>query len=244
MRRPVIAVLVAAATSLFSVAVPVELGICAASALADPGSFGGAMQADYGMAVDGSDGLVVVNRSGVFRTLDGGATWTNITPRSLRRLVDHAAKVIAIGPDIWLEMEGDERFGFLPHSRNGGRSWQIARIPGSVQMSDLVFENQRNGWVTDTTSSQTQVRYRTTDGGVRWRRSGHRPRITVPFTVSGVKVAKRGSMPAGLKITNAVRSPGGSFWALATGPASGTYVPTYLLRSTNGGHTWKTVPSR
>jgi photosystem II stability/assembly factor-like uncharacterized protein len=244
MRRSVTAVLVAAASSLLAVAVSVELGISAASAFADPGSLGGAMQADYGMAVDGSDGLVVVNRSGVSRTVDGGATWTNITPRSLRLLVDHVAKVIAIGPDIWLEMEGDERFGFLPYSRDGGRSWQIARIPGSVQMSDLVFENQRDGWVTDTTSNQTQVQYRTTDGGVRWRRSGHRPRIKVPLTVTGVEVAKRGSVPAGLKITNAVRSPGGPFWALATGPATGTYFPTYLLRSTNGGHAWTTVPSR
>jgi len=47
------------------------------------------MQANYGIAVDGRDGLVVANRSGVFRTVDGGASWTNITPKTLLHLVDH-----------------------------------------------------------------------------------------------------------------------------------------------------------
>jgi photosystem II stability/assembly factor-like uncharacterized protein len=244
MRRSIVAVLVvAAASSLLTLVVSIVLGIGVDSAFAASRPFGAAVQADYGMAVDGADGLAVVNRSGVFRTADGGATWTNITPRSLRRLVDHVAKVIAIGPDIWLEMEGGDLFGFLPYSRDGGHSWQIARITGSVQMSSLVFENPRDGWVTDTTSTYKQVQYRTTDGGMRWRRSGHRPKITVPSTVSGVRAPTHGSVPAGLKIRSAVRSPGGLSWALASGPAIASYFPTYLLRSTNGGQVWTTVPN-
>jgi photosystem II stability/assembly factor-like uncharacterized protein len=218
------------------------LGITAPAAVAASDPFSGDMQAEYAVGADGSDGLVVVNRFGVLRTVDGGATWTNITPRSLRRLVDHIAKVVAIGPNIWLEMEGDDLFGFLPYSRDGGRDWRTARIPGSVQMSNLVFENHRDGWVTDTTAKQKQVQYKTTDGGLRWHRAGPRPRITVPATVSGVKLPKHGSVPAGLKITSAFRSPGGPSWALASGPATGSYYPTYLLRSTDGGHTWTTVP--
>lgn len=202
------------------------------------------MQAEYGIGVDGPDGLVVVNRSGVFRTVDGGAGWTNITPRSLRGLVDHVAAVIAIGPDIWLEMEGSDLFGFLPYSRDGGRSWHIARIGGSTQMSNLVFQNRRDGWVTDSTSNYKQVQYRTTDGGLRWRRSGPRPRIAVPPTVSGLKLSTNGAAPAGLRIRDALRSPGGPSWALASGPATGSYYPTYLLRSTNSGRNWTTVPTR
>jgi photosystem II stability/assembly factor-like uncharacterized protein len=245
MRRSIIAVLiVAAASSLFVLVVSILLGLGDESAVAASRPFGGAVQADYGMAVDGPDGLVVVNRSGVMRTVDGGATWTNITPRSLRRLVDHVAKVIAIRPDIWLEMEGGHLFGFLPYSRDGGHSWQFARITGAVQMSSLVFVNPRDGWVTDTTSDYKQVQYKTTDGGMSWRRSGRRPKITVPPAVSGVRASAHGSVPAGLKITSAVRSPGGPSWALASGHAIGSYYPTYLLRSTDGGQAWTAVPSR
>jgi photosystem II stability/assembly factor-like uncharacterized protein len=243
MRRSTIAVLVvAAASSLLALVVSIFVGLGADSAFAASRPFGAALQADYGMAVDGRDGLVVVNRSGVLRTVDGGATWTNITPRSIHRLVDHVASVIAIGPDIWLEMEGDERFGFLLYSRDGGRSWQIARIAGSVQMSNLVFENPRNGWVTNTARDFKKVQYRTVDGGRSWQRSGRRPKLTVPSTLSGVRVSTHGAVPAGLKVTDAVRSPGGLSWALASGPVLGSYFPPYLLRSTNGGQVWTTVP--
>jgi len=240
MRRSTNSVQLAAA-ALLAAAVSIVLGIGADPVFAASGPFGAAVQADYGMAVDGPDGLVVVNRSGVLRTVDGGATWTNITPRSLRRLVDHIDKVIAIGPDIWLEMEGSDLYGFLLYSRDGGHSWHTARIAGSVQMSSVVFENQRDGWVTDTTSKYKQIQYETTDGGIRWRRSGHRPKITVPAAVSGVRVYTHGSVPAGLKLRSAVRSPAGLFWALAWGPSTSSYFPTYLLRSTNGGHEWTTV---
>jgi photosystem II stability/assembly factor-like uncharacterized protein len=244
MRRSGIAVLVvAAASSVFVLVVSIVLGLGDDSAVAASSPLGAVVQAEYGMAVDGADGLVVVNRSGVWRTVDSGATWTNITPKSLRRLVDHVAKVIAIGPDIWLEMEGGHLFGFLPYSRDGGHSWQFARITGTVQMSGLVFGNQRDGWVTGTTSNYKQVQYRTTDGGMSWRRSGRRPKITVPAAVSGMRASTHGSVPADLKITSAVRSPGGPSWALASGPAIGSYCPTYLLRSNDGGRAWTAVRS-
>jgi photosystem II stability/assembly factor-like uncharacterized protein len=244
MKRSGIALpVVAAGSSLLALAVSIVLGIGANSAFATGRPLGGAIQANYGMAIDGRDGLVVVNRSGVLRTVDGGASWANITPRSLRRLVDHIAKVIAIGPHIWLEMEGDERFGFLPYSRDGGRSWQIARIAGSVQMPNLVFENPRDGWVTATAPNFKKVQYRTVDGGRTWHRSGHRPKVTVPSTVSGVRASAHGAVPAGLKITDAVRSPGGPSWAQASGPTIGSYFPTYLLRSTDGGRAWTIVPN-
>lgn len=244
MRRAVIALPDGVARcSLLALAVSILIGIGTTQAVAASDPFRGDMQAEYGMAVDGAEGLVAVNRAGVFRTIDGGAQWTNITPRSLRRLLDHVDKVIAIGPNIWLEMEGSDLFGFLPYSRNGGRTWHTSRIPGSIQMSNLVFKNQHDGWVTDTTAKQKQVQYRTTDGGTRWHRFGPRPKITIPATVSGVKAPTHGSVPAGLKIRSAIRAPGGPSWALASGPATGSYYPTYLLRSTDDGQTWMTVLS-
>jgi BNR/Asp-box repeat len=219
-------------------------GTGAAPALAGSDPFRADLQAEYGIAVDGPTSLVVVNNAGVFRTVDGGAQWTNITPVSLRHLVDHVAKVIAIGPDIWLEMEGDERFGFLRCSRDGGRTWRTTRIAGAVQMSGLVFENQRDGWVTVTTAKYQRARYRTTDGGRTWHRSGELPTIAVPRTVSGTRITTHGLAPAGLTVRYAIRFPGGLSWALASGPDLGSYFPTYLLRSTNGGRTWTTVPRR
>jgi len=205
------------------------------------------MQADYGMAIDGRSGLVVVNRSGILRTFDDGKSWKDITPRSLRDLLSHVANVIAIGPRIWLEMEGDDRFGFVPFSQDGGRIWRVARIAGSVQLSGLVFTNQRDGWVTDTTSRYKQVRYETTDGGVSWQRAGRAPKIKVPSSVSGIRISTDGVAPMGLKLSDAVRSPGGHGWAQATGPAIigpaiGSYYPTYLLESKNDGRSWATVP--
>lgn len=205
-------------------------------------SFGRVMQAEYGMAIDGPSGLVVVNGSGVFRTVDGGESWKNVTPRSLRHLVSHVAKVIAIGPRIWLEMEGDDRFGFVPFSPDGGRTWRFGRIAGSTQMSNLVFNDRRDGWVTDTTSSHKHVRYKTTDGGIAWRRAEGTPKIKVPALVSGVSIPTHGIAPGELKVIDAVRAPGGLAWAQATGPATGLSYPTYLLGSKNDGRSWSTVP--
>ena len=241
-RRQVFVQVVGATGLVLALAVSIGLSGGSAAALAASGPFGSDLQAEYGMAVDGSDGLVVVNRSGVFRTVDRGARWTNITPRLLRRVADHVEKVIAIGPDIWLEMEGSDLFGFLPYSQDGGRSWRTARIAWSVQISNVVFDNPRDGWLTDTTSENKHVQYRTTDGGVRWKRSGPRPQITVPYSVSGVYLSTHGTAPRGLKIQDALRAPGGPSWALAAGPVLGSYYPTYLLRSTNNGQTWTTVP--
>ena len=110
-------------------------------------------------------------------------------------------------------------------------------------MSGLTFVNRNEGWVTDTTAHFKQVQYKTTNGGATWRRMGRKSAATVPSTVSGIRASRHGTVPAGLKITNAVRSPGGLTWALATGPATGTYYPTYLLRATRSGHAWATVPT-
>jgi len=141
-------------------------------------------------------------------------------------------------------MEGSDLYGFIPYSRNGGHTWQVTTIAGSVQMSGLVLENQRDGWVTDISSNYKKVEYKTTDGGIKWQRSGHRPKITVPSTVSGISASTRGTVPAGLTIKYAIRFPGGLTWAQATGPAVGPYYPTYLLRLTADGRAWTTVPGR
>jgi hypothetical protein len=84
----------------------------------------------------GPTGLIVANLQGVFRTVDSGRHWTNITPpviASQRILLSHINKIVSLGINrIWLELEGDTRIEFTPYSSNGGSSWHSLKTTAVV----------------------------------------------------------------------------------------------------------------
>ena len=199
----------------------------------------GAMQAEWAIGIDGRNGLVVANDHGVFRTLDGGREWADITPKAMDGFYEHIGTVIATSNRIWLELEGASVFDFLPYSFNGGRTWHTVKFAGFL--SGLVFTNRNDGWVTVTSMSGKRMRYRSKDGGVNWQRSTSAAKVTAPSSVVGIMIPNRGAVPAGLKILHAVRVPGGQAWAQALDRTHGLSSPTYLLKSRYAGKTWSLV---
>jgi hypothetical protein len=224
-----------------AVAAAVVAVLLAASADATPTVAVRSMEAEYAIGLDGPNGLVVASRHGVFRTLDGGRRWSDITPKILDGFYEHVDKIVAFGNRVWLELEGASVFDFLPYSSDGGRVWHSVRFSGAL--SGLGFANPDDGWVMVTSSNGKRMLYASTDGGAEWRRSPRNHRAALPSVV-GSTIPGRGAVPTGLRIRYAIRSPDGLAWAQAWGLTLGTFTPTYLLRSDDGGKTWASVTGR
>jgi photosystem II stability/assembly factor-like uncharacterized protein len=79
----------------------------------------------------GPKGLIVGNFQGVYRTVDSGRHWANITPPVIASqpiLLSHLNKIVSIGGKrIWLELIGDAQIDFTPYSSNGGLSWRLLK---------------------------------------------------------------------------------------------------------------------
>src|ERR1035437_151033 len=89
--------------------------------------------------VAGPKGLIVGNLQGVYRTIDSGLHWVNITPPVIASqpiLLSHLTMIVSIGGNrIWLELIGDTRFDFTPYSPNGGLSWRLLKNTAVVPSS-------------------------------------------------------------------------------------------------------------
>src|SRR5665213_1893194 len=85
--------------------------------------------------------LIVGNLQGVYRTIDSGRHWVNITPPVIASqpiFLSHLTKIVSIGGHrVWLEFIGDTRFNFTPYSSDGGLSWRLLKstavVPSSTQ---------------------------------------------------------------------------------------------------------------
>lgn len=221
-------------------AVVTVLVAVAASAHAGSAVVPHSMEAEYAIGLNGPNGLVVANRRGVFRTLDRGKRWSNITPKMLDGFYEHVSKIVANGNRLWLELEGSSVFDFLPYSSNGGRVWHSVKFPGAV--SGLVFTSSDDGWATVNGVNGRRMVYKSTDGGAAWSVCrGSRGRLCRHPVIARTTIPSRGAVPSGLRIWYAIRAPRGLAWAQAWGPALGNFTPTYLLRSDDGGKTWTSV---
>jgi|GEM_PF-3053899 photosystem II stability/assembly factor-like uncharacterized protein len=203
-----------------------------------------AMQAEYQIGIDGPRGLVVANRDGIFRTQDGGSTWTKITPPSFAPIYYvHVFVIVAVGDRIWLEMEGADIWDTVPYSWNGGHTWRDGSFGGLGFLSDLVFTNGQDGWVHVGRDDGSRSLYRTTDGGATWvvDRTAADSKIKSPASIVGRVLPARGTTPDGLRIERGIQAVGGLAWAPAWGPPIGNLTPQYLLRSTDGGKIWQLV---
>jgi photosystem II stability/assembly factor-like uncharacterized protein len=122
---------------------------------------------------------------GVFTTSDGGATWRRVplaiqtrnnslfTPGAL----DSAHFTDANTGSITGEMyDGDRRYFFALHTRDGGRSWSLFRIPSRATHSSQFLDPAR-GWtaafIPRASGEESEVydtpMLRTDNGGLSWR---------------------------------------------------------------------------
>jgi photosystem II stability/assembly factor-like uncharacterized protein len=200
-----------------------------------------AMTAQYGIAVDGAKGLIVVNGEGVFLTRDEAAHWTRITPELIVGWEEHVVKVDVIGDRVWLDMEGASVWDFVPYSWDDGLTWRMFRFPDCSFVSGLTFANSNYGTATVTTCGGMTSLWDTTDGGASWNISSSKVPATGPS--DGTPVTPKGTLPQGLTFRSALSAGRGLIWARAWGPSRGKSTPTYLLRSTNNATTWSWVLS-
>jgi hypothetical protein len=146
----------------------------------------------YEVAIVRPHELIVANHKGIYKvTAD---QWTNITPPLINSqpvLLSHIFKIVTYGDErIWLEMEGDFRFDFIPYSSDGGVTWQTADLPdGANNPTSLRFTSPNDGRVIAyaSTSSTNQndnekLSLQTVDGGASWTLTTERP---VPTSMIG-----------------------------------------------------------
>lgn len=117
----------------------------------------------------------------VFRTVDGGDRWVEVTPEEVRdaerRAYHGMAGEFLDGDAAWLALITDEepRLTVL-HTGDGGRTWYAVRVentaPGHIYGASLDFIDRQQGWLMiepeHGMSSCPGELYRTVDGGKHW----------------------------------------------------------------------------
>lgn len=174
-----------------------------------------------------------IKDGGVFRTVDGGNSWTGVTPSGVNLGgISHPSGAPAYFLDAdraWIADNRDRRLTVFK-TVNGGQSWARVELDteGGAQ---LHFIDERYGWMllhqgVAMGSEQVEI-YRTTDGGDTWTRTaGAGPDADqqqdgrLPF----------GGIKKGTSFKNTVVG-----WVTAEdrGPGGGR-----LYKTTDGGATW------
>lgn len=104
---------------------------------------------------NGTDVLAVGNTGVVYRSFNGGQTWTNRTLGN-----KHLRDVVARNLTIWVA--GDS--GKVYSSVNSGGAWSLFVAPGAPDLRALAFPSDNIGYVVGALGSI----YKTTDGGATW----------------------------------------------------------------------------
>ncbi|HTU24152.1 MAG TPA: hypothetical protein VMF30_02065 [Pirellulales bacterium] len=166
---------------------------------------------------------------GVFRSADGGLSWTRVKPRG------GWAQVRLTGPqDVWLlESTFVDRkpVVHLWHSTDAGRNWQEP-LPETLIGGFCLYARGRHCWIFS--GRADGMSFASADGGQSWRRIDFHGLLA-----GGTHLAIPADVP-----TNAPAGPNEGFVAYAFGHrASGSRSP--MAKSIDGGHEWEaiTLPS-
>ena len=122
--------------------------------------------AQHGFAIGGNASGDVLGPA-AYRTDDGGATWTDITPAGSGMASDLS---FADAQHGWLGQWGGNPFfptGSLLVTSDGGTSWQTLTISSGVVPTQVALVDALHGYVGDIKGRV----WSTTDGGAHWRRS-------------------------------------------------------------------------
>ncbi|WP_426242863.1 WD40/YVTN/BNR-like repeat-containing protein [Nocardioides sp. LHG3406-4] len=179
-------------------------------------------------AVSGKVAWVTGSEGGVWRTVDGGTSWKDVTPaaqtlmlRDVEATSKKEALVLAIGP-------GEE--SQILRTDDGGESWATTFVndePAAFYDCMAMFPNGRDGLaLSDPVDGQLRL-IRTRDGGRSWSRVGGAglPKPVADefyFAASGTCLVTSGDRDA---------------WIVSGGGAA------RVLHSTDRGRTWKAADS-
>ncbi len=140
---------------------------------------------EVGWAVGNFYGTGTTNIGGLFMTSDGGDNWQRV-PIAVQRKTNstrftrgklHSVRFTDVGNGVITgEMEdGDERFFFTLKTRNGGETWEQARVPSSGNHSTQFVDSAR-GWMAASALREGSadakiydtILLRTDNGGKSW----------------------------------------------------------------------------
>ena len=208
--------------------------------------------------IDGKRGWVAGDNGFLFRTEDGGATWTrqNVTTMAAINVIyfrDKEAGFFLAGNSIFV-------------TRDNGATWTQLKMfspeefdGADVELYSVRFASKKKGWVVGSVSKRDRVidsvLIYTEDGGETWRRQRAPSRlelIHIDFVSD-----KRGWI-VGDGGTILFTRDGGQSWTKQNAPVSGTFYHVdfrsdkkgfvvgergTLLRTVDGGETWTEVPT-
>jgi photosystem II stability/assembly factor-like uncharacterized protein len=162
---------------------------------------------------------------GVFKSEDGGLSWTRVKPRG------GWVQVRLAGPqDVWLlESTYVERrpVVHLWHSTDAGQNW-LEPLPEKLIGGLCLYCRGRQRWVFS--GRADGMNFASADGGETWRRIDFRGLLA-----GGTHLAIPADAP-----TDAAEGPGEGFVAYAFGHRA-TANRSPLAKSTDGGHRWEEV---
>lgn len=176
----------------------------------------------------------------LYRTEDGGKTWTNVSPVSqasftappqFRRNLFFYDK-----ENGWIAR--DEFNGGKPvilHTVNGGETWITSTFPDKTHIAAIQFINAKTGWLlcsADSGMSHSEKSlYLTTDGGATWKKimqnTGYIP----------TNDATKEAIPQSGYVTGISFQDAKNGWVTLNGPAG-----SKVYHTVNGGETWSQAP--
>lgn len=169
----------------------------------------------------------------LYRTGDGGATWTDVTPAGAQILAGQpdAGPVAFVQTDLAWAFGQAGGTAQLFHTADGGKTWSKAQVPAVGHLQPFFLDAQ-NGWLLahqDVSMHHERVSLlRTTNGGTSW---------TQVAAVDPGKPQQDGDLPAGGIKT------GVTFTDAQTGFLTGDEPAprVYLYATHDGGKTWNPV---
>lgn len=149
----------------------------------------------------------------VYRTGDGGSTWTKVLTVESR-----ITNIFFINNQKgWLTGER----GFVARTTDGGLTWAQESAPTSVDLTSVFFINEQTGWVVGLGSTILYTR----DGGVTWKNG----------SVSGLI-----GLPPLASVSFADELHGWAVGGYGEGISFSLFTPSNLILSTSdGGLTWR-----
>lgn len=242
----------------------------ATSASGDPPAFGWQLL-DSGTeldlfaldAVSSEVAWVVSDTDEVLRTVDGGATFTEVWPDSLPA---YFRDLEAVSADVAFVLVGGGATVY--RTTDGGLTWQGIDPPGDLYPQCVAMMNSRRGFAVHPGKSKFVVLL-TNDGGQTWTQAppeGMPERLVQewPYNCSATArtlfFAANTNSPLTARVFRSV--DGGMTWTAADGPESASFIGMdfrtnrlgiagggdpgeeigRLARSTDGGVTWDRVP--
>lgn len=189
---------------------------------------------------NGLDIWAVGLNGNVFRSVDGGATWSSLTQGTAT-----LRSVYALASSVWMVADDGKCFS----STDDGSTWIQESPAGTTPLTKILFLNAQTGWI----AGANGTLLRTTNGGTSWNAgaTGTSQKISALFFVDA-QVGYIGGTNGLLMKTN----NGGATWTSIAGAgwtkdvtsiaASGstlyvTGVDAFCVKSINGGASWNAL---